>query len=532
MNYTNLNIKTTDKTFKYIVEYYDDPAVNQKELPYFQNEFGYFFYDNLQTNVLHEKNYWTIVDNDILEHDACIPDVYNVSSFRLYFPRFSVETYEHNTFYVMTISTWINGTQLFLGSYLLDRRDAIASETGVKKFLNEEYYEYLEVKTIDPYYLLYGDEWKEFRQNFCGEKVYLDGSQKNNSAANINITLTPVKNIDGIWIKLDGYDSTQSTILLNTKEHNYMRPLVTFDNEDGNPKFDCEVVFNELYEGNFEEYLKETYQIVFDETYTLGFDFFIGDKSNIYKAVVHTYNTPVQKSIFELSEFKFDSWNEYIDGVSAWVVMYIKRGDAEVLTISSNEVFVTREIFKYLMEMPIGNFEKIVDDGTNGGVIGPHIGHTGITGITGKPPIVGGGLRSLLVREQKEIRKIDLDTLEMETPKFDVVNIIHNEIVSVERPNEHQSNMVRPVFVKVQEAEMIRLHKGVTENICINLDAYKNKVDVFVLKVGEANFYEIGRINSGIVFKVIGTSLPEDDGTYYILNEDGELVTTGNYTLA
>lgn len=486
MNYTNLNIKATDKTFKYIIEYYDDPTVNQKELPYFQNEFGYFFYDELQTNVLHEKNYWTIINNNTPVYDPRIPNVYNTSSFRLYFPRFSVETYEKNTFYVLTISTWINGTQIFLGSYLLDRRNAIASVTGVKKFLNDEYYEYLEVNTIDPYYLLYGDEWKEFRKDFCGEKVYIDGSQKNNSASNINVTLTPVKNINGIWIKLDGYDSTQSTILLNTKEHNYMKPLVSFNNEDGNPKFNCDVVFNELYNNDFTDYLKETYQIVFDGSYILGFDFFIGDKNNIYKTVIRRFTTPIQKTTFELSEFMFNSWDEYLDGMSAWVVMYINKGEDEVLTISSNEVFVTKEIFKYLMPMP----------------------------------------------DQNELRKIDLKTLTMETNKLDVVNIIHNEIISVDRPNERQSNMVRSVFVKVQEAETIRLHKGVTENICINLDPYKNKVDVFVLKIGEANFYEIGRINSGIVFKVIGTSLPEVNGIYYIINEDGELVTTGNYTLA
>jgi hypothetical protein len=45
------------------------------------------------------------------------------------------------------------------------------------------------------------------------------------------------------------------------------------------------------------------------------------------------------------------------------------------------------------------------------------------------------------------------------------------------------------------------------------------------------NFYEIGRINSGIIFKVIGTNLPAIDGIYYILNGEGELVTTGKYSI-
>ena len=118
----------------------------------------------------------------------------------------------------------------------------------------------------------------------------------------------------------------------------------------------------------------------------------------------------------------------------------------------------------------------------------------------------------------------------MNTNSFNVVNVIENKIVTLERPNEYKSNIVKPIFVKVQDADSIRIHKSVTENICINLDAYKNKVDSFVLKIGDTNFYEIGRINSGIIFKVIGTNVQLDNGIYYILNNDGELVTTGKFT--
>ena len=97
---------------------------------------------------------------------------------------------------------------------------------------------------------------------------------------------------------------------------------------------------------------------------------------------------------------------------------------------------------------------------------------------------------------------------------------------------DYKANIVKPVFVKVQEADSISLHRSVIENIVINLDKYKNKVDAFILKIGDANYYEIGRINTGIIFKIVGTSLPQENGLYYILNEDGELVTTGKYTIA
>ena len=164
----------------------------------------------------------------------------------------------------------------------------------------------------------------------------------------------------------------------------------------------------------------------------------------------------------------------------AQVYFIIQKNNEDILVLLSNKIYITQEIFKYLMN--------------------------------------------------ENIRKINLENVDMNTNNFNIVNIIENKIVTLERPNEYKSNIVKPVFVKVQEADNIRIHKSVTENICINLDAYKNKVSSFVLKIGNTNFYEIGRINSGIVFKVIGTNIQLDNGYYYILNNEGELVTTGKFT--
>ena len=521
MNYTNINIKSDDKTFKYIVEYFDDPGVKMDELRYFENDFGYFFFNEDQQNVLHQKNYWTTVTKEQTYDCELFPQTYNISSFDLYFPRFSVDTYIKNVYYVLTLNTWINDECIFLGSYLIDRKNAIACNKGVRKFLNDEYYEYIRVNTIDPFYLIYGDEWKEFRIDFCDE----DETQKNNSASNINVTLTPVKLVDGVWIKLDGFDSSQSALVINNDEDsNYLTPKLLFDNQDGNPKFYCGLVFNDVYENDFEEYLRETYQITVDENFKIKYCFVIGDKENPYKYKEH---------VFELEEFIFDSWNDYEDGMYAQVYVIIQKFDEDIIVLTSNKVFITQEEFKYLMRMPEGDFSQIHGDGTDDpNPFFPHdpdIGHTGI-----RPPIDGGGgipLRAILVHDVREIRKVDLDSLDMEVNKYNVVNVIENQVVSVERPADYRSNIVKPVFVKVQETDSIRLYSSVTENIVINLDAYKNKVNSFILKIGNTNCYEIGRINSGIVFKVIGSSLSSGEGTYYILNEDGEMVTNGKYTI-
>ena len=490
MNYTNINIKSNNRTFKYIVEYFDDPSVQMKPLKYFKNEYGYFFFDEDQQNVLHEKNYWTEIGKGETYESDTFPHTYNISSFDLYFPRFSVDTYQTGVYYILTLNTWINDTCVFLGSYLIDRKEAVASSQGVRRFLNDEYYEYVRVNTVDPFYLNYGDEWKDFRIVFCGE----DDEQKNNTASNINITLTPVKKVDGIWIKLDEYDSYQSAIVINNNEDsNYLTPKLMLENGDGNPKFYCGLVFNDVYENNFEDYLRETYQITVDENFKIKYGFVIGDKDNPYKYTEHVFDYAESGTSFELDEFVFDSWNDYVDGMYAQVYVILQKHDEDILVLISNQVYITQEEFKYFMRMPEGE---------------------------------------ILENDIREIRKVDLDSLDMDVNKYNVVNVIENKIVSVERPSDYKANIIKPVFIKVQDADSIRLHRSVTENIVINLDAYKNKVKAFILKIGDTNYYEIGRVNSGIIFKVVGSSLPEEDGNYYILNDDGELVTTGKYVIA
>ena len=481
MNYTNINIKSGNNTFEYIVEYTRENKTifSGKQTRYYTNKYGLFLYNDLEHNVLADKNIW----KDITEKNTktypdknILPNITDFSTFNIYFPRYSVDTYVKNVYYVLTINTWVNGVCVYLGSYLIDRRNAIAPNTGVKKFLNTEYYEYISVDTLNPNTLIYSDEWAQFRQVFCGESIEY-GLQKNNSASNINITLTPVKMIDETWIKLDNYDSSQSVIPINDS-NNYLSANLNFDITDGNPVFNCDMTFNPVYNGDLELYLNETYQI-FGEV-NLKYGFVIGDKEKPYKYVEKDFKNFETNVSFDIKEFVFDSWNDFIEGMYAQVFFIVQKYNEDILVITSNKVFITQEEFKYFM--------------------------------------------------QEEIRKVDLT--DMEIKKFDVVNIVENKVVMLETPSEHKSNVVKPIFVKVQDTDAIRLHRSVTENISINLDAYKNKVSAFILKIGDMNFYEIGRINSGIVFKVIGTNLSaQNEGLYYILNNDGELVTTGKYSI-
>jgi hypothetical protein len=112
-----------------------------------------------------------------------------------------------------------------------------------------------------------------------------------------------------------------------------------------------------------------------------------------------------------------------------------------------------------------------------------------------------------------------------------LVNKVENKIVQLERPDKSKTNIIQPVFFRVNDTELLTIHSAVTENVCVNLDDYKSKVDTFYLQIEKCIFNQIGANQYGIIFKVVGASLPNEtpEGTYYILNEDYELVTTGKY---
>lgn len=97
---------------------------------------------------------------------------------------------------------------------------------------------------------------------------------------------------------------------------------------------------------------------------------------------------------------------------------------------------------------------------------------------------------------------------------------------------DSKANIVQPVFFKSRDLANIIIHPEVTENICINLDAYKAKVTTFYIKIEGIVFPEMGRIEAGVIFKVQGNLLPGKTagGIYYILDQDTNLVTTGKYT--
>lgn len=123
-----------------------------------------------------------------------------------------------------------------------------------------------------------------------------------------------------------------------------------------------------------------------------------------------------------------------------------------------------------------------------------------------------------------------LDNMLINKPRVINKNLV--QVVEMTAQTDSKSNIVQPVFFRTRELANLILHPAVTENVCINLDAYKAQTTKFFIKVEGVTFPEIGRTESGVIFKVQGNMLPGKaaGGVYYILNHDLDLVTTGKYT--
>ena len=498
----NINILGNNQRFSYIVEYIDPKNSNviydgegarwsvnpdedkhvyllKRDLEYYRNGNEWFHtdYNGMNSNYMPEK-----------------PDV---STIRVYMPTHSVDTYGKNIKYVITANTWINGHKIELGSSIFRRVDTLASETAIKNG-NIQYFEYFDMIIFDPYAIMYTDDWSDFRKNVCNEP-----DEINNTGALINISLYVVYEYDSKFIMsedwIGGYTSLnicdETTEYLKVDLSKSLDPLgwkfyLTMNNQY------CWTDMNEEQCGLL-EYLNETYGI---DTRQLSnkdikYEIVLKSKDSIIPGPMMTYSAPARAQYMEWSYIKkyqdiersgfykvFESWDTFEEGwfIAGSLNVYSSEGE-EILSVVSNQIPLTQEVFKYFVATASTN--KVID------------------------------------------------ASDMEIINYSVINKIENKIVNIERQENSKSNIIQPVFFKVKDTEKLTIHPVVTENICINLDDYKSKVDIFRLQIEGAIFDQIGVNQYGVLFKIIGSALPNKikEGTYYVLNENSELVTTGKY---
>lgn len=136
------------------------------------------------------------------------------------------------------------------------------------------------------------------------------------------------------------------------------------------------------------------------------------------------------------------------------------------------------------------------------------------------------------------IKKKETDIDDMNKENFNFISNMNCRIVkSNDDKQQIQKNSVqpriiyKPIFFKVQDLQNITLRSNMSQNIGISLSSYVNKVDEFILSIGENKWHESSRTSSFVIFNVNSKLINEATGKYDILTSDNEYLSTGNYTI-
>lgn len=439
--------------------------------------------------------------NDYIEATLDDTTEYNMGTHKLcrvrvYWPTDSVDVYDQAK-YAFCIQLHIGETTVDLTYCILSRvDDALAIPSGTIRLFNTNYVECTDFIIPDPWSIVYDDEWDDFRKNVCGERI-----GTNNEAAQVVFTINPIEPSSeaGEWIMMNGYVGSQNAINM-AGAYNYLNLNISMNvgkpGYDGEPGILCETEYNDIYDSII-EYVQETYgiedpKIQYEVVVTQGQELaYVYDQSP--KALRFTSGETTEDS-WVCTDLKFNDWSEYVDGLVARASINIYESseyisdnpddDFPLFSIQSNPFPITMEQFKYLT--------------TN----------------------------------NNDHRIYNLENLDMTNYPITILNKTVKNVIQYDNVSDSKSNIIQPVFFRAYELEFITLHPTVTENICINLDIYKSKVDQFQIQVEGISFVELGRTSNGVVFKIQGSKLPKSasSGTYYILDEDGTLVTSGKYT--
>lgn len=470
-NHTNLKIGNEEHRFNYVLGYRDETFF--ATTPAYVKVGDEVVFKEAENTVHSRLNSWTDVTGEGVRTN--LPPSTDRATVRLLIPQHNLSHFATGFKYVLSIITYVAGHPVYLYNGLVDPLSVLALGTGPVRMIGNDYYEYIDIRIIDPFYLMYNDAWRGFREDVCGE-----ASGTNGNGSNLTVVMAAVTDIDGVWTPISGYNVCQSSLSLPIKKDDFL----SVNLKDVMTKFTLNICFNSAYNPDnegFKEYLEETYSLDTDNLHTETM-FIIGDNDDIYKGIHHVSQGISVDDVITKQELDIDSWAGWGAGLMASAIVSLVNGEGQVIMdIHSNEIPLTQGRFRYLIK--------------------------------------------------NEIDTVNLDLIDMQNVQINAVNKIVQKVINVERPDDYKANIQKPVFIRTSTSSTIVIHPKVTENLTINLDSYKNKVNAFTLRIGDVMFNEIGRITQGIIFKLGGGLLPEDitDGVYYILDDNNELVTTGKY---
>ena len=531
---TQINIIRNDRKLHYMAEFHDMGIIDvtHGEYSYVETPEGIQFIrnqrliDNFENNdicnVIRTVNTWT--PETRIFSNYYIPRNIQQRQVTLFIPRYSMESFYDKKFgddqemqlsgikYIITTYIYIAGIKVVLGSYLFDLGSARATN-GKVHYKMDDFQLCVDFNIVDPISITYNDEWLGFRKNICMEPENI-----NNTGSVIHIDLDPViQSSEGdYYIRSSEFMGGITSVPFGKKMIDFLHANLEF-NGDANITID----FNEVYSGDLNLYLAETYGMwEFDEDgniiidngipvpreNVIIFELIIRDKENVYFETSRMLKSIPEHSICSwtfVKEYIQQPWSWYKDGL-------ILQGSVEIYDIMN------------LPEEYRDNPDEIRDR------LSPVVDI-----LTNEIPLNKETYKFLVPTDGSMIHDstINLNLIDMNEYNVSVVNKIQKQVVQINRPEDYKSNIVRPVFIRTEPLGDITIHPAVSENIAINLNKYKSKVDLFYIRIEGVDFIEIGRTPTSVVFSIDGNLLPNEntEGIAYILDENFKLVITTHY---
>ena len=421
-----INIKGNGQIFPYIVEYSKDAKTNNGDNITNGGDIRWSKENNLirlyEHNIAYYKDNsnWYHKDRLNINCNENIPENVPCSNIKVYIPAHSISTYIKNIKYVLNLNTWVNGIKIDFGSFIFNSVDTIAIPSEMIKKGNNEYYEYISFDIIDPFYLIYSDNWKDFREKNCYE---IPGT--NNTGSSLYASLFVIEEYEDSFILNNEYIGGYTSFNISSNDDYLVLNI--------SPKLDpfgflYTVKMNSEY-NSLLEYLYETYNIkdklennskldIELDLVIKNKDSIIADSSTVQPVILkpYSYNIPIEKITAKedfgivTQEFKwnklnehniiksfFKNWDNFEEGwnLVGSITFYENNENAEekieLFSIVSNEIPITQEIFSQYIN---GGCEKII-----------------------------------------KLEDMDIHT-------YNVVNKIENKIYQIERPNESKANII------------------------------------------------------------------------------------------
>lgn len=227
----------------------------------------------------------------------------------------------------------------------------------------------------------------------------------------------------------------------------------------------------------------------FEQVIYLGYKFYIATdmlfKNIVFQTTYQDKNNIVDDFNITLDQI-FTSWDQYPDLLICKVIFIDNyRGNA----ISSNPVPIIKEYFKYLINDSSYNIKKIDFNKINNS------------------------------EDMNFVNKINCYVTKKD------------EDLSLDKKITGVKVIYKPIFYKVGDLQTISLQRNLTQNIGIYLTNYMTKVETFKISLEGVVFNEIGRNEVYVIFQINSSIIPDMNGSYHILDQDDNYISSGKYMI-